>query len=85
MAKRQTKPIPLARLLDGMSADELRERILREAPKDERLEIRLSAAEKELLQRLAQQCGVNVSALLTALAKVADERLRRREAARLQP
>ena len=77
MPRKRPAAISTTQLLEGVSAAELRRRLSLEAPKDERLEVRLSKAEKELVQRLAEHYGVSVSALLVALAKVADERMGR--------
>ena len=60
---------------EGMQGDELRRRLTRSSVRDKRVELRVTEAEKALIESLARSCGCSVTSLLVELAKVAAERL----------
>jgi len=77
MARRRTraKRSNAEQLLDGLDGEAISSRLEREARKTERIELRVSSAEKEMIQMLADRCAVSTSSLLVTLAGLAAERL----------
>ena len=68
-------------LLEDVRAEDLARRLAEEARKTERIEIRVSPSEKELIQTVASECGVSVAAFVTTAVKIAAEKMvERREA-----
>ena len=65
-----------AALLGGLTAEEMRAGISGEPAKVERIEMRVTADEKQMIQNLADQCGVSVTKMLVTLAELATARLR---------
>lgn len=74
MRSRRAAPTPP---LHGVPPAEISRRLTLEAAKDQRLEIRVSKAEKALVEKLASRYSVTTSALLVTLARIANEQLER--------
>lgn len=71
---RSARIVPEA-LLDGLSSEELIGRLTGKPAKAERIEMRVTPAEKDLIQGLADRCGVSVTRLLVRLAETAQAHL----------
>ena len=65
-----------------VSEPELSRRLARIPKRDQRLDMRVSAQEKAMIQKLAQHYGVSVTDLLLTLAELANEELERSQRGR---